>query len=81
MALKIQRQISTKIQDAVYYSIMADETADVSNKEQIVICIRWVDGNLVVHEDFIGLHPLNRTDANTIVNVLKVNSHFWIPTY
>ena len=51
---------------------MADETADISNKEQIVICIRWVDDNLVVHEDFIGLHPLHRTDANTIVNVLKV---------
>jgi len=70
MALNIQRQISAKIQDAVYYSIMADET-DVSNKEQIVICIRWVDNNLVAHEDFIGLHPLHRTDANTITNLLK----------
>jgi len=56
LALNIQRQISEKIQDAVCYSIMADETADVSNKEQIVICIRWVDNNLVAHEDFIGLH-------------------------
>ena len=32
---------------------MAYETADVSNKEQIVVCIRWVDFHFTVHEDFV----------------------------
>lgn len=51
---------------------MADETADVSNKEQLVICIRWVDDSLDAHEEFIGMHPIERTNADTIVRVLKV---------
>ena len=37
---------------------MAHESADVSNKEQLVFCIRLVDDELVVHEDFIDMHPM-----------------------
>ena len=33
------------------YSVMGDETADISNKEQLILCIRWVDDDLQVHED------------------------------
>ena len=37
---------------------MADETAYVSNKEQLVIYIRWADDCFVIYEDFIVMHPL-----------------------
>ena len=57
MALRVFREIARNIQNAVIYKIMADETADVSNKEQLVFCLRWVDDDLIVHEDFIGMHP------------------------
>ena len=50
---------------------MADETADVSNKEQLVICIRWVDDRFVIHEDFTGMQPLERTNADQVVAILK----------
>ena len=50
---------------------MADETADISNQEQLVICIRWVDEELVVHEDFIGLRPVAETNASTITDAIK----------
>ena len=43
MAPGMMRQISANIQNATFFTIMADETADVSNKEQLVICIRRVD--------------------------------------
>ena len=72
MALEIQREIIKEIQSADFYSIMADETADVFNVEQLVNCIRWVDDDLEVHKEFIGLHPLDSTDAESIFNVLKV---------
>ena len=49
---------------------MADKCADVINKEQLVICLRWVDENLQVHEDFLGLHPLIDTKADSIVKVI-----------
>ena len=34
---------------------MADETTDSSNREQVVICFRWVDNSLSAHEEFIVL--------------------------
>ena len=48
------------------FSLMADECVDVSNKEQLVICLRWVDHCLDVHEDFLGLYHIPDTSANTI---------------
>ena len=40
------------------YSILADETRDVSRIEQLTICIRWIDTNLLVHEDLLGMYSL-----------------------
>ena len=54
------------------FTLIADETADLVNIEQLVICIRWVDAQLNAHDEFIGLHPIPDTTANTIVSVLKV---------
>ena len=50
---------------------MGDETAGVSDKEQLVISIRWVDNCFVVHEDFIGMHPLERTNADQVAAILN----------
>ena len=49
---------------------MADECADVTNEEQLVICFRRFDENREVHEEFVGLHPLNDTKVDTIVKVI-----------
>ena len=37
-----------------YYSMLADDTTDVSNTRQLVVCIRWTTKDLEVEEDFIG---------------------------
>jgi len=58
MALNILRDIVKNIQLAEIFSILGDETGDISNTEQLVFCVRWVDDDLEVHEDFIGMHPL-----------------------
>ena len=52
---------------------MVDECADVTNEEQLVICLRWVNENLEVHNDFVGLHPLSDTKADIIVKVILDN--------
>ena len=46
MALKIIRKIAVSLQGSDFFTTMADETTDASNKEQVVICIRWVDNDL-----------------------------------
>ena len=38
--------IVNSIKDSGYYSIVEDESSDVSNVQQFVICIRWVDNLL-----------------------------------
>ena len=39
MALKVLCGIASDIAESGYYSIMADESSDASNIEQLVICI------------------------------------------
>lgn len=50
----------------IRYSITVDEETDVSHKEQLIICIRWVDHNLDIHEDPVELPNVPQTDPNTL---------------
>ena len=50
---------------------MCDEATDVSNREQAVICLRSVQDNFEVKEDFIGLYELFSTKSDSIFNALK----------
>ena len=50
---------------------MVDECNDLSNHEQFVLCFRWVDHQLDVHEDFVGLYHVTDTSASTLTAVIK----------
>ena len=50
---------------------MANEITDIIDKEQFVICIRWVDNDLNANKDFIGLNELSVTNAETLAFILK----------
>ena len=39
-----------------FFSIICDEYTDISNKEQLIICIRWVDKELEAYEDPTHCH-------------------------
>lgn len=71
MALSILRNSAQNIKNSVFYSIMADETADVSNREQVVIVLRHVDDNLIAHEEFIGLSKVPSIDADTLTKTIE----------
>ena len=66
MALHVLRQVAYLIQTAPFMSIMVDETTDVSNKEQVVICFRWVDKKLEAHEEYVGLYQVESTKASEL---------------
>ena len=53
MVNSILRDATNSVRNNKHFSVMIDETSDISNKEQCVIAIRWVDYSLDVHEDFI----------------------------
>ena len=50
---------------------MVNEISNVSNKEQAVFCVCWLDENLFPYEDFLGLHEMEKNDAISIANVIK----------
>ena len=70
MALFIQREITNDV-SGQWYTIMVDETTNMSNTEQLVFCIRYVDSNLEVHEEFIGLYSLESTSAESLFSTIK----------
>ena len=71
MAHGIMRGLSKDICNSQCYTIMADECTDIANKEQLTICMRWVDDSLVDHEEFIGLYQVDKIDATTLAGTIK----------
>ena len=49
---------------------MADEMTDTSNREQLVICLRWVDDDLIPHENFIDIQKVEKIDPAIIKSVI-----------
>ena len=71
MAMKVLHNLIAPIQAATFICIMADETTDAANKEQVVVCLRWVDNALEAHEDFIGLYEVESTEASAVLAVIR----------
>lgn len=73
--LHLLKTMSRDIQNAKYFSIMVNESADLANEEQLLICFGWVDEDFKIHEDFIGFYPLPNTRADSIVKVILYVIH------
>ena len=71
LALKLLSKIVSDIAITGCYSILADEATDVSNTQHLVVSVRWVTNDLEVEEDFSGLAPLERAQANVIAAAIK----------
>lgn len=71
MGLTVLREVVSSIQAACFYTIMSDEATDCSNKEQVVIVLRWVDENLAVHEDFIGLYTVDSIESKMLLSIIE----------
>ena len=50
---------------------MCDECTDSSNREQLVICLCWVNKCLEVNKDFIALYFIPDVTAGTILGIIK----------
>ena len=71
MANDILRSVAEEVKSAKFCTVMADETTDVSNKEQVVMCLRWIDSTLTAHEDFIGLYEVDSTQVAVLFKVIE----------
>ena len=72
MAHKVLRNVNSRLHNAFFFTIMADETTNSSNKEQVVIVLRYVDNNdFSVEEEFMGLYCIPSIESDTLVFILK----------
>ena len=67
----IVRSIADKVRKCEHFSVIVDGTQDVSGKEQLSICLRYVDEEFVPHEEFIGLYEPPRTTGSVIADCIK----------
>ena len=71
MAQQVLREIASTIRSAVFYCIMVDETTDSANQEQVVLVFRYVDEDLVAHEEFVGLYLTDSITSAALVAIIK----------
>ena len=71
MGVHVLREIAREFQNTTFYTVMADETTDCSNNEQVVVCLRYVDDAFEIEEKFIGLYSVDATDSLTLSLVIK----------
>ena len=70
MAIHILHNIAATSRNAVFYSVMIDETIDQSNREQAVFVLCWVSEAPTGNEECISLYLTSSTTADTLVSVL-----------
>jgi len=62
-------KIVERIKKCKFFSILVDETTDISTIEQMTVCIRYVDTSCwIIREDFVGFVEMNSTTGLTIKN-------------
>lgn len=71
---EILQSIVSSVNSAQCFSVMADETTDVSTKEQLTICVRYIcdeaGKGLILKEDFIGfslIHDMTGLGISTAI--------------
>lgn len=70
MALSIMEIISQDIANAGVFSLMVDETKDISKKEQVSFVIRYLK-NFEITEKFIAFKEADGLDAKSLMNLIK----------
>ena len=63
------KQITDEIKDAEGFAVIADEARDVSMKEQLSLCLRYVNKN---YERFVGFSDLCDLDAKALAEKIVV---------
>lgn len=71
MCRNVTSDVVDEIRQREFFSVIADETRDISGVEQMSFCCRTVDSNYEIQEDFLGLYALPATTAEIIFNAIK----------
>jgi len=70
----IQEKVVNRIKNAGFFTILADETQDISRYEQLALCIRYVDDSstdsVFIREDFLEFVHLKNVTASALATTI-----------
>ena len=67
----LESNLLSSFKGSTYFSLMADESTDISSKEELSVCARWLDNKKPV-EHFLGIMPAKETTAEAIADYLTM---------
>ena len=67
----LRKKLLYDINNSKMFAVMCDEYTDISYKQQLSFCVRWVDEALNSHEDFLGFYEIPNIRSDTIVSAMK----------
>ena len=71
LALTVTRQVVAEVITAKYFGLILDETTDVTRREQMAVCLRYVTENLEARETCIGLYEASSTTAEALFEMVR----------
>ena len=70
MAHQILRNLDEEIRGP-FCELICDEYADILNKEQLTLCLRWIDECFSVCEGFLDFYEVLSINSGTIVSAIR----------
>lgn len=70
MANEVLQNLIERLKQSQYFSIIVDETSDISQHEQVSICFRYVSDGFQINEMFFGFYETESTTAETLFKIL-----------
>lgn len=69
---QIQTSILDRVKKSVFFTILADETTDISRVEQFSFCVRYIDNeSMDLREDFLTFVPVYDVTGAGIANTIQ----------
>ncbi|KAM1657961.1 hypothetical protein ACFXTN_042192 [Malus domestica] len=65
-AFKTIKAIMKEVKESKFFSIMVDESHDISTKEQMAVILRYVDNKGQVIERFVGVQHVTETTSSKL---------------
>ena len=77
MATLLRKRICSSVQEAEFFSLMVDETKDLSKQEQVSFVVRYVDGDTKPAAINLTFHPAASLDAESLTQyILEALSNY-----
>ncbi|CAN7978353.1 unnamed protein product [Ixodes persulcatus] len=68
----IQDKIVEAVHKAGFFVVLADETSDVSQTEQLSLCVKYVEpSTMIIREDFLCFVAVEDVSASNLAHTLK----------